>query len=618
MIAKPPLSQMGKTTRNKRNRTESKRKIKEHITSGSINNLSNLQLSDTQISLLQRGLSFVPTPRNKQPKLPHKDSIAQLINNINTRYFFRKDTKPKPAIHRPTGWTAPENNNLELNQFIDDLHQYSYEPVEEEITSNISELEYQALKQLKDNKDIIIKEADKGKGVVLMNREDYIKKANEHLHDTNTYRKVDFDHTQLVKEEVESYLIFLKAWNYLPDKHINFIQPCTPPRTPLFYFLPKIHKEGSPPRPITSGCDSPTAFMSAFLTKILTPVAEAQPTYLRNGIQLLNLLEDIKNHGPLEDEAILCTADVSSLYTNIPTEEGIQIVMERINQYKTSLPSFSPPVHVIRNMLHLVLENNYFQFGAQFYLQIRGTAMGTRVAPPFANLFMTEYEQRIINLYQVNIKIWKRYLDDIFFIFVGKHTQLQGLQRLANEIHPTIKLTFECSNQSVNFLDMTIFKTKQGLLSTDLYRKPTDKHLILHHNSHHPQHIKRNIILGEAYRYKRIVSNPHTLNRRLSNLTHIFVARGYPLRMIKRQINLAKLVPRKSLLATKIKTQEKNPIHFKVDPHHTKSKLRNHIRQAWAKNIKSSETLKLLGNYPRMISLKNPTLKDILVHTELK
>ena len=85
--------------------------------------------------------------------------------------------------------------------------------------------------------------------------------------------------------------------------------------------------------------------------------------------------------------------DVTSLYTNIPLDEGIKCIKDLIDSKRqNSLPSNG---NVVR-MLELVLKCNNFMFNNDHYLQINGTAMGTQVAPTYANLFMDSLEEKFI------------------------------------------------------------------------------------------------------------------------------------------------------------------------------------------------------------------------------
>lgn len=80
--------------------------------------------------------------------------------------------------------------------------------------------------------------------------------------------------------------------------------------------------------------------------------------------------------------------DVTSRYTNIPQEEGIDTVCEAYdNFYKESPPI---PTYYLREMLKLILKENSFQFDGKDYLQLHGTAMGTKMAVAFANIFMAK------------------------------------------------------------------------------------------------------------------------------------------------------------------------------------------------------------------------------------
>ena len=79
------------------------------------------------------------------------------------------------------------------------------------------------------------------------------------------------------------------------------------------------------------------------------------------------------------------------------------------------------------------------------FVQLVGTAMGTKAAPPYANLFMGRHEETIQEAFIWAIPFWKRFIDDIFLIFLGTTKQLQSMKDFMNNLHPTIKFTFEHS-----------------------------------------------------------------------------------------------------------------------------------------------------------------------------
>ena len=93
----------------------------------------------------------------------------------------------------------------------------------------------------------------------------------------------------------------------------------------------------------------------------------------------------------LPDNSTLVTMDVSSLYTNIDHEEGAQACYEYLEKRKNST--------LLKRLILLALQSNVFLFGNVLYHQIKGTAMGTLMAPNYINLFMASLEEKIINQY---------------------------------------------------------------------------------------------------------------------------------------------------------------------------------------------------------------------------
>ena len=90
----------------------------------------------------------------------------------------------------------------------------------------------------------------------------------------------------------------------------------------------------------------------------------------------------------IPENTTLVTMDVASLYTNISHDDGIAACRKICKQRTVQEPS----TECLIEMLTLVLKNNNFTFDGNHYLQINGTAMGTKVAPSYANIFMGDLE----------------------------------------------------------------------------------------------------------------------------------------------------------------------------------------------------------------------------------
>ena len=147
--------------------------------------------------------------------------------------------------------------------------------------------------------------------------------------------------------------------------------------------------------------------------------------------------------------------DVTSLYTNIPQEEGITTVCRAYENFHKNNPPI--PTHYLREMLRLILKENSFQFNGKNYLQIHGAAMGTKMAIAFANIFMAEIETQILSKSVVKPTIWKRYIDDIFSLWETSKPDIDKFIVEANSHHPTIKWIRE--GRSPQTLTHKLFKS---------------------------------------------------------------------------------------------------------------------------------------------------------------
>ena len=366
-----------------------------------------------------------------------------------------------------------------------------------------------------------------------MNTKDYLTKIQAHLHDHNTYKPLTYNPTSAIINDACTLIEYIHSQHKATRE---FLLPPKNTRTSLFYGLPKIHKPGCPLHSIVSGCDGPTDHLSAYVTHFIQPLASNLPSHIKDTKHFLNLIEKLP---PLPPNALLVTVDVTSLYTNIPHEEGIAAVIHFMEEYKHLLPTNCPPPHIVRIILDFILRHSTFKFMDTHIHQILGTTMGTRMAPLSASLFMGTEERTIILTFLHLIYFWKCFTDDIFFIFLGSHSQLKSLMTFMNTISPTIKYTFTYSKQTVTFLDVKIYLSKNRKLKTKLYRKPTDCMTLLHFHSHYQFSCKEGIIYSQALRYNMIISENHILQAELDNLTRILLAHSYPLHLIIKNIKKA-------------------------------------------------------------------------------
>ena len=87
-----------------------------------------------------------------------------------------------------------------------------------------------------------------------------------------------------------------------------------------------------------------------------------------------------------------------------------------------------------------------------------GTAMGTKMAVAFSNIFMNKVETGILSQSLFKPLVWKRYIDDIFSLWITNRHRIGHFIEQANNHYPTIKFTAKISDKETTFLDTYIYK----------------------------------------------------------------------------------------------------------------------------------------------------------------
>ncbi|XP_044165755.1 uncharacterized protein LOC122949770 [Acropora millepora] len=353
---------------------------------------------------------------------------------------------------------------------------------------NISREEQKALENLRNYDDIVIKQADKGSAVVILDRDKNVAEAMRQLNDSEVYISLRDDPTADMIRKVNERVEKLHNDGYISQSTLQYLMVTNDATAGRFYLLPKIHKKNCPGRSVISGCNTPTEKISAFLDSQLKPLVSQIPSFVKDNNHFLNKL---KAMGKFPDGAILATID----------DEGLTAVRKALNNRCDS----EIPTNDIVDLVELVLKNNNFEFAGKHYLQKRGTAIGTRMAPSYANLFMHDLESKLLAWVPVKPFIWLRYIDDIFMVWTEGEEKLLEFLKNINNFHDTIKFTFDWSRDLIHYLDVQVINNG-GVIETDLYTKPTDKHQYLYHTSCHPKGCKRSIPYSQALRLKRICS----------------------------------------------------------------------------------------------------------------
>ena len=140
------------------------------------------------------------------------------------------------------------------------------------------------------------------------------------------------------------------------------------------------------------------------------------------------------------------------LYPNIPHDEGLAAVRNALDERQEKTISTDSLVE----LAELVLKNNIFEFNSRVYKQKQGTAIGTKMAPPYAILFLDYLEKNFLDNSTFKPWLWWRYIDDIFLIWEHGEDELKNFINSLNDFHPNIKFTSDWSKESINFLDVQL------------------------------------------------------------------------------------------------------------------------------------------------------------------
>lgn len=540
-------------------------------------NLSSKVLSENEIKILEKGLKFTPTPQRKNIEEISNDTAAFCRRLRLAEFFIDKDSSDDSLVANPSNFNPPRGRNQQLDKYIDYMSKFPIESLSQPAKSNITKIERDAIERLRKDTNVVIKEADKGNAVVIMDREYYKSLCLSILQDESYYEETTNYSPSSVFESLAK--IIQEHGSNLTKKEVDYLLDFDA-KTSNFYGLPKIHKSKSiseqceksqtayiqlqsptdlKVRPIVAGPTCETHRISNLLDILLKPFIANIRSYVRDTVDFLNTLPK-----QVSQDSVFVSFDATNLYSNIPHELGLEAIEYWLDRFPNSLHYRYSKKFVLES-LKLILQNNFMHFNGKIYRQKLGTAMGTKVAPTYATLVLGYLE---IKLYEKVgekfgeefknniIKSWKRYLDDCFIVWEDSIDKLMLFHEELNSLNPNIKFTIEYDQTELPFLDVMVIK-RQGCIITDIYYKSTDTKQYLLFNSCHPRHTKNNVPYNLARRICTIVSDNDLLDLRLHELHQSLKQRNYPQNLILHGIQQARSHPRQDLLQIKNKTDKK-------------------------------------------------------------
>jgi hypothetical protein len=409
---------------------------------------------------------------------------------------------------------------------------------------NFSRSDAAFVQRLMTDESITIKPADKNLGLAMVSTEWYTAELRSMLADRVTYKPVRSDAAAMkklktgllmeLKELAVKHKPALHAWSPVHadaiHKYLNE-RVKTDASVPHIYLLIKVHKPkglcGRPIVPSHSWLTTPASKLADHLLQEIWKKADI-PHIVKDTKSLVVELEKL----PLPSrDGVFMTADIGSLYTNIDTKMGLDLVRRFLTEQNVE------PAHIVLIMalLAFVMNNSYLQFGHHVYLQVDGTAMGTSVAPTYANIVVYMLERDVIaDMSKRGLYMYFRFLDDIFAYLVASLES--ELRDRLNALHPKLKFDFVTTASEAAFLDLCIHKgtrfSTSSIFDLRVHQKSMNLYLYIPYRSFHTEASQRSFIQTELMRYIRNCSSRDdylqlrlTFHARLRD-------RGYPMAVL--------------------------------------------------------------------------------------
>ena len=437
-------------------------------------NLSDLTLSKSEEEILSYGLEHSFIDKNKNVK----KNLAASLETTADRITYMVDDMKK-----------------------EDLHEYLRANVDI-MTKNVyssADSTFNRLKNLIRDKNIAVIQGDKDSCVVVMNKTDYLQKLQQMIEEgiaDGTYERT-----------CNTVLSDMKKFNDFLYRHFKKTRPelyeemtASAGQPGQLYGSAKTHKFDSVSdisvdslkfRPIISQVGTFTHAAAQVIGNYLKPLVDDNEYIINNTQDFAAIISDQPPLGPTEEYV---SYDVESLFTNVPVMETIDYILDEI-YVKKKLPHLCKRSLFKKLLLKLTCDG-IFMFNDKFYKQKNGCTMGGPLSVILSNIFMTKLERKVV--LPVKPAFYKRYVDDI--ITRRKKNQPDKLLSRLMNFHPKIKFTVEVNPEK--FLDTRLIFKHDGVCETRVFRKPNK--VPLHWHSKTPVRYKRNAIIGDLTRAKRI------------------------------------------------------------------------------------------------------------------
>ncbi|CAF3351360.1 unnamed protein product [Rotaria sp. Silwood2] len=454
--------------------------------------------------IINKGLKFIPPC---QSHFFSKKPIKQIIEQEYKR-LYDENVKNLTDYTFPTDDTRAKEYFLAIKTLLEQLYM---KPIPNKIARNaryLSQMIKSMQRQLR-KANIAVGQTDKSKLFFFIDAQEYEEKIKNYMNKTNAYQEITNGICPLADNLHLVILLLdhlLERKDITKEQHKKMYPNIKKLELAHIYFNLKVHKPDISVRPIVASINAPARLISSFLDQLLTPIynyVTKDITFI-NGIDVVRKLKEYQQQGYLNSTTLFIVFDVTDLYTMIPRDGAIAALTRFCEKNATHGKIGTLKISTVIQLACVVLDTNSFAYKDKYYRQIKGGAMGSPFTMVLANIYMLEWEQKLIQHQKINHGIYGRYIDDVFMTSNLSKEEILKLLDETTQTDSNIKITTTIS-QTLDYLDVTI-ENNNGNLKTCIYHKSASEPYILPYSSDHPRHVHMNILNNALVRAARMCS----------------------------------------------------------------------------------------------------------------
>ena len=555
-------------------------------------NFSDIPLPTEAKLYLAKGTGFV-TPRKPDRDRLNYD-VREFVRNIAWRAHHNKNREecddyhtnqqedfPRSLYIKRTGWSQNlepgiEELKTELKQFVDQL-ELSTPP------SNLTTVEIRGqnwCRSMVRLGKLIFTKADKGGSVLVMNPRDVDTAISSELSKSDSYNKLATDPNDQILQQQRSMIEGLISGGSYNSKILETItgyterggklrKTCFKTTTGIPYPLFKIHKLEAeqirdkkipPSRLVHALTQSPTTRLEKYIAHHFGQVSRnySNDEYIKDTSDFLRQIKDLV----LDERDLLFTMDVKALYPSMRQDIVRQSVNAALEEDTTLAPNIKSGM---MTSINFCLQNSTLEYRGEFFRAIKGVPTGGSISRPLADTFLKFLKiflKENIDNWDLLVKLWKRYIDDIFGIWSGTEEEFYDFVKLLNSKAAAYGIEFtEEIGRELSFLDVLV-KIRQSengtfVIATSLYQKPTDNRSFLQRNSYHPPHVFKSVPYSQLLRARTICSDEKAFDKAAKDIISDLKKSGYDEQELKIVLEKVNLVDRNERLKPKKTDVEK-------------------------------------------------------------